>query len=81
MNAIHPGIVKTELGRHMGFENSIMASIFVKPLLSFILKSPQQGSLTSIFAALEPVLENVTGKYYRSVSITHESTKRLCAVY
>lgn len=42
-----------------------MASIFVKPLLSFFLKSPVQGSLTSIYVALEPTLEDVTGKYFR----------------
>lgn len=65
VNALHPGIVKTELTRHMGFEDSILATIFVKPLLSFFLKSPVQGSYTSVFVALEPSLENVSGKYYR----------------
>ncbi|CAL8093157.1 unnamed protein product [Orchesella dallaii] len=64
VNAVHPGIVKTELGRHMGLENSIMASLFVKPLLSFFLKSPVQGALTSIYVALAPSLENKTGKYF-----------------
>jgi len=67
VNSVHPGIVKTELGRHMGLENSLLASIFVKPLLSFFLKSPEQGALTSIYVALEPSLEKVTGKYFRFV--------------
>ncbi|OXA42771.1 retinol dehydrogenase 13 [Folsomia candida] len=63
-NALHPGIVKTEIGRHMGLESSIMASIFVKPLLSFFLKSPEQGALTTLFVALDPSLEKVSGKYF-----------------
>jgi len=65
VNSLHPGIVNTELGRHMGMENSILAKIFVKPLLSFFLKSPQQGALTTLYVALEPSLEKVSGKYYR----------------
>lgn len=70
-NALHPGIVKTEIGRHMGLESSIMASIFVKPLLSFFLKSPEQGALTTLFVALDPSLEKVSGKYFRCGEINH----------
>lgn len=67
MNAVHPGIVNTELGRHMGMSDSIMASIFVKPLLSFFLKSSRQGSLTSLYVSLDPSLQTVSGKYFRFV--------------
>lgn len=65
VNALHPGIVYTDLGRHMGVANSILAQIFVQPLFKFLLKTPVQGSYTSLYVALEPSLETTTGKYFR----------------
>ena len=35
VNSLHPGIVDTELMRHMSFFNSWIAAIFVKPLVSY----------------------------------------------
>jgi len=67
VNALHPGVVYTELGRFTGVFNSILGSIFVSPILRFIFKTPVQGSYTTIYVALEPSLENVTGKYFRYV--------------
>lgn len=64
VNAVHPGIVYTELGRHTGI-SGILGSIFVAPILKLILKTSVQGSYTSIYVALEPSLEGVTGKYFR----------------
>ena len=49
----------------MGFENSILAAIFVKPILKFLLKTPYQGSLTTVYVALEPSLKDVSGRYFR----------------
>jgi len=49
----------------MGMEKSVFASIFVKPILKFFLKSPYQGSLTTVYVALDPSLQNVSGKYFR----------------
>jgi len=80
VNSLHPGVVNTELMRHMGFQNSVTATIFVKPILSFFLKSPEQGALTTLFVALEPSLEKTTGKYYsdskeKAVSPEAENTE------
>nr|XP_053638166.1 retinol dehydrogenase 13-like [Cherax quadricarinatus] len=63
-NAIHPGIVFTDIGRHMGINNSWIAKIFLFPLLWLFLKTPRQGAQTTIYAALNSELENVSGKYF-----------------
>lgn len=65
VNAVHPGLVDTELIRHMGFFNSWLAKIFVKPLIWPFIKTPKHGAQVVIFAALDPDLEKVTGKYFR----------------
>lgn len=64
VNSLHPGIVHTELGRHMSFFSSYMAKIFIKPFLWPFFKTAKSGAQTSIFAAIDPDLDAVTGKYF-----------------
>lgn len=64
MNALHPGIVDTELMRHMGIFNSFFAKIFVYPFIWPFMKTPVSGAQTSLYCALDPDLEKVTGKYF-----------------
>lgn len=64
VNALHPGIVDTELMRHMGIFNSFFAKIFVYPLMWPFLKTAHSGAQTSLYCALEPELEKVTGQYF-----------------
>lgn len=56
VNCLHPGVVKTEIGRHRGLLMSLMFFLFVK--------SPRNGAQTSIRLAVDPKLEAVTGKYF-----------------
>lgn len=64
VNALHPGIVDTELMRHMGIVTSFFGKITVYPLLWIFTKRPQSGAQTSLYCALEPSLEKVTGEYF-----------------
>jgi retinol dehydrogenase 13 len=64
VNSLHPGIVDTELMRHMGIFNSFFAKIFVYPLMWPFMKTPTAGAQTSLYCALEPELEKVTGQYF-----------------
>lgn len=64
VNALHPGIVDTELMRHMGIFNSFFAKIFVYPLMWPFMKSPVSGAQTTLYCALDPDLENITGQYF-----------------
>lgn len=65
VNAVHPGIVDTEIIRHMSFFNSWLSTILLKPFIWPFIKGPRQGAQTTIFCALDPSLANVTGKYFR----------------
>lgn len=64
VNSLHPGIVDTDLMRHMGIFNSFFAKIFVRPLMWPFLKTAVNGAQTTLYAALDPELEKVTGKYF-----------------
>ncbi|XP_036330607.1 retinol dehydrogenase 13-like isoform X3 [Rhagoletis pomonella] len=68
-NALHPGVVDTELFRHMGFFNSFFASLVFKPLFWPFIKSPQNGAQTTLYAALDPELINVSGKYFSDCNL------------
>ncbi|ERL88290.1 retinol dehydrogenase 13 isoform X1 [Dendroctonus ponderosae] len=66
VNSIHPGIVDTDLARHMGFSKSTFARIIFRPLTWAFIKSPRQGCQSIIYLALDPEVEKVTGKYFNS---------------
>jgi len=64
-NAVHPGVIRTNLGRHM---NPIMNRVFglVGPL---VLKSVPQGAATEVFAAVHPAVAGVSGAYFANSNI------------
>ncbi|XP_045483806.1 retinol dehydrogenase 13-like isoform X2 [Harmonia axyridis] len=64
VNAVHPGIVDTEINRHMSFYNSWVSTIFIKPFVWPFIKNPKQGTHTVIYASCKPELEKVSGKYF-----------------
>ncbi|XP_055858577.1 retinol dehydrogenase 12 [Episyrphus balteatus] len=61
VNCCHPGVVKTELSRHIisGRTKSLL-----RPVTRFFFKSPKAGAQTSIRLALDPDLEKSSGAYY-----------------
>lgn len=66
-NSVHPGIVKTELGRHMFNSASWLSSIkyaIVWPFLTIFLKTPVHGAQTSIYCAVAPELDEISGLYF-----------------
>ncbi|XP_055319861.1 retinol dehydrogenase 13-like [Sitodiplosis mosellana] len=63
VNAVNPGLVDTEITRHMGVFKSLSGMIF-RPLTWPFLKTPKSGAQTTIMAALEPRLANKSGLYY-----------------
>lgn len=64
-NSMHPGIVDTEIIRHMGFFNSWISKIFLKPFVWPFIKNAKQGAQTIIYLALDDRVEKTTGKYFR----------------
>ncbi|XP_038156859.1 retinol dehydrogenase 13-like [Cyprinodon tularosa] len=64
VNAVHPGVVATELGRHTGLHQSQFSSSVLSPFFSLLVKSPELGAQPSVFLAVAEEMEGVTGQYY-----------------
>lgn len=59
-NAVHPGVIGTDLWRHMG-----TAARIVAPIAGAIaLKNVHEGAATQCFVATRPDLAHVTGEYF-----------------
>jgi NAD(P)-dependent dehydrogenase (short-subunit alcohol dehydrogenase family) len=58
-NALHPGFVATNFGRH---NRSVTAVLF--RILQLAAISPEEGAQTIIYLASSPVVNGVTGEYF-----------------
>jgi NAD(P)-dependent dehydrogenase (short-subunit alcohol dehydrogenase family) len=58
-NCLHPGVVSTNI---TGATNAFMR--FGMRLLRPVLVDPERGARTTLYAALDPSLSGVTGRYY-----------------
>ena len=63
--SLHPGVIKTELGRHLNetlfWGARKLIGIFVMPFC----KNPELGAQTTIYCAVDEKCANETGLYYR----------------
>ena len=57
---LHPGVVRTELGRHFPAVTLTLAY----PLMWLVCKSPVQGAQTTIHCSVAGELEGLSGHYY-----------------
>ncbi len=64
-NAVHPGVIKTNLGRHM---NPVLGFFFglFGPLA---LKNVAQGTATEVFVATHPSVATVSGQYFADCNV------------
>ena len=62
MYSLHPGVIATELGRHIQERIGIFDSLFV--LIYPFIKTPESGAQTSIFCAVDESLDSESGLYY-----------------
>ena len=65
--ALHPGVVRTEIGRHLGDIPvwGRVANFLVNNVVYWFQKTAVEGAQTSIYCAVDSALEKETGKYYR----------------
>ncbi|XP_035741745.1 retinol dehydrogenase 13-like [Vespa mandarinia] len=73
VNAVHPGIVDTEITRHMTLFKNLWFKYFIKPFTWPFIKSPKQGAQTILYVALDPNLDNITGSYFSNNEIVNIS--------
>ncbi len=64
-NAVHPGVIRTNLQRHMNAAISFSLAVF-GPVA---LKSVEQGAATEVFAASSPSLAGVSGEYLANCNV------------
>ncbi|HNC99291.1 MAG TPA: SDR family NAD(P)-dependent oxidoreductase, partial [Myxococcota bacterium] len=68
-NAVHPGVISTNLGRHMGsFLNGAM-DLFG----GLFLKTIPQGAATQVWAATHPATATLTGQYMADCNVAKSS--------
>lgn len=63
VNAIHPGIVDTNIMRHMFIFSNVFMRVCMKPFIWPFIKTPSRGAQTVLHAALDPSLTDVSGCY------------------
>jgi NAD(P)-dependent dehydrogenase (short-subunit alcohol dehydrogenase family) len=64
-NAVHPGVIHTNLGRHMAAPLRFAFGLIV-PLF---LKTPAQGAATEVWAAVHPSLAATSGAYFADCNV------------
>lgn len=65
--AVHPGVIMTDLGRHLGPED--FAAVQQRSPDELVFKTVQAGAATSVYAATAPELEGVGGCYLEDCHI------------
>jgi NAD(P)-dependent dehydrogenase (short-subunit alcohol dehydrogenase family) len=69
-NAVHPGVINTNLARHMP---KTLTRAYA-PVADFLAnKTIAQGAATQCFVATHPSLEKVTGKYFSDCNLARTS--------
>lgn len=68
-NAVHPGVINTNLVRHLPTVAE-WATAAISPLL---LKSIPEGAATQTWAATHPSLDTVTGQYFSDCNVAKSS--------
>jgi WW domain-containing oxidoreductase len=63
--AVHPGVIHTNLGRHMSPVANLVLAI-ARPL---VLKSEAQGSATQVMCAVHPFAQDKSGAYFADCQV------------
>ncbi|XP_062404616.1 retinol dehydrogenase 12-like isoform X1 [Sardina pilchardus] len=64
--SLHPGLIRTELGRHVTQSLPLWKLIMYSPLMLLrpFIKSCEEGAQTTIYCAVDESLQNINGLYY-----------------
>jgi WW domain-containing oxidoreductase len=67
-NAVHPGVIGTNLGRHIGVP-PVISSIGYGIANALFLKTVGQGASTECYVAVNPAAATITGQYWADNNI------------
>ncbi|XP_061699666.1 retinol dehydrogenase 13 [Syngnathoides biaculeatus] len=65
---VHPGVIRTELGRHVEGWFPLLGALLRLPAM-LLMKTPRQGSQTSLYCAVTPGLEDRSGSYFSDCAV------------
>ncbi|XP_077454632.1 retinol dehydrogenase 12 [Stigmatopora argus] len=65
---VHPGVIRTELGRHVESRFPLCGALLRLPA-RLLMKTPRQGSQTSLYCAVTPGLEELSGCYFSDCAV------------
>ncbi|XP_006001643.1 retinol-DH_like_SDR_c domain-containing protein [Latimeria chalumnae] len=66
--SLHPGVIWTDLGRHVLTGYPLLKKLLTLPLL-FFMKTPVQGAQTTIYCAVAEELQDISGLYYSDCAL------------
>lgn len=69
--SLHPGVVQTELGRHM----SLIQRLLVFPISKLFFLHPEDGAQTTLQCVLQEGLEPLSGRYFSCCAVAQVSAK------
>jgi len=64
VNSANPGVVRTDIHRHMPFRQNALVSLTFAPFMWFLMKTAFDGAQTVLYCAVATELASVTGKCY-----------------
>ena len=70
--SVHPGVVKTNLGRHMTLGKKL-TFMLKHPLAIMSMKEPEEGAATQVMVATVPEEALISGAYYADCKVTQEA--------
>ncbi len=75
--AVHPGVIETELSRHMDEEDRALIGQRAAQVGNWFVKSTPQGAATSVFAATAPELEGHGGVYLEDCHVAEREDESM----
>ncbi len=70
--SVHPGVVKTNLGRHMSIGKKL-AFMIKNPVAIMTMKEPEEGAMTQVMVAILPESDLHNGAYYADCKVSEET--------
>lgn len=64
VNALHPGVVDTQLFRHVWLIANPVSEYILRPIRYLMEKTPRLGAQTSIFLSVAPEVSCISGRYF-----------------
>jgi len=68
-NALHPGVIRTELQRHM----PVVAALAMSAIAPIALKTVEEGASTQVYLATRPELAGTSGQFFADCNVARAS--------